>query len=111
MRRFFAAIERPPGVRMLWEPRGKWPPELVLELCRELGLTHVVDPFVNDTVTPELTYWRLHGIGNAYHIYTDAELRALVRRVPSEGEVYVMFNNIPRVGDAQRFIALLNAKS
>jgi uncharacterized protein YecE (DUF72 family) len=110
MRRFFGAIERLPGVRMLWEPRGKWPDELVLELCRELELTHVVDPFVNDSVTPELTYWRLHGIKNAYHVYTDAELRSLAARVPESGDVYVMFNNVPRVGDAQRFLMMLAKK-
>src|SRR3954452_13844602 len=36
LREFFAAIDRPTGVRILWEPRGPWPPELVLVLCREL---------------------------------------------------------------------------
>src|SRR3954464_6645882 len=27
LRRFFETIERPEGVRMLWEPRGPWPAE------------------------------------------------------------------------------------
>ena len=66
MRRFFDAIERPEGVRLLWEPRGPWPDEVVLSLCRELGLVHVVDPFVRPSVTPELIYWRLHGNTSAY---------------------------------------------
>jgi len=108
MRTFFAKIARPKNVRLLWEPRGKWPDALILDLCRELELTHVVDPFDRDTVTPELTYWRLHGIGNHYHVYTDEELRTLRSRVPTDAETYVMFNNIPRVGDAERFRALVN---
>jgi hypothetical protein len=57
MRQFFALVERPQGIRMLWEPRGPWPPELVLELCRELDLVHVVDPFADATVSPEQTYF------------------------------------------------------
>src|SRR5918993_1213450 len=48
MRRFFERIERP-AARLLWEPRGgRWVEErsLALSLCRDLGLVHVVDPFV-----------------------------------------------------------------
>jgi len=59
MREFFAAVERPAGLRVLWEPRGPWPAEFVRELCRELELVHVVDPLVDTTVTPEQTSdWR-----------------------------------------------------
>jgi len=36
MRRFFATIERPGGVHLLWEPRGPRPDELTLALFREL---------------------------------------------------------------------------
>jgi uncharacterized protein YecE (DUF72 family) len=106
MRRFFAEVQPPEGVRFLWEPRGDWPDPLLIDLCRDLDLTHVVDPFLRDTVTPELTYWRLHGIKTHYHTYTDDELRSLKRRVPETGETYVMFNNVPRVGDARRFVGL-----
>jgi len=104
MRAFFGAIERPAGVRFLWEPRGKWPDELIAGVCAELALTHVVDPFDRNTVSRDLTYWRLHGRGNAYRSYTDDELRELARRVPASGETYVMFNNVPRVMDSQRFL-------
>src|SRR3954454_21508051 len=44
LRRFFASVQRPAGVRILWEPRGPWSSALVRELCRELDLVHVVDP-------------------------------------------------------------------
>ena len=107
MRAFFAAVERPAGVRLLWEPRGKWPAELVAEICGALGLTHAVDPFVNETVTRGLVYWRLHGLGSAYRPYTDDELRRLLAMVRPGEETYAMFNNIPRPADARRFLAML----
>ena len=106
MRRFFAEAERLEGVDYLWEPRGAWPDEIVLGLCDELGLVHAVDPFVRPSLTPSLLYWRLHGIGNHYHVYTDAELRQLKAWLPPGANGYVMFNNIPRAGDARRFVTL-----
>jgi uncharacterized protein YecE (DUF72 family) len=107
MRRFFTSIDRLENVLFLWEPRGAWPDELLVDVCRELDLVHTVDPFLRDTVTPELVYWRLHGIGSHYRPYTDEELRTLASRVPAHGNAYVMFNNIPRVADARKFIGLL----
>jgi uncharacterized protein YecE (DUF72 family) len=107
MRRFFKEIERLKNVQYLWEPRGDWPDELLIDLCRELDLVHVVDPFLRDTVTPDFTYWRLHGIGSHYRPYTDDELQSLAARTPREGTAFVMFNNIPRVGDAKRYREVL----
>ena len=109
LRAFVGWAERPPGVRLLWEPRGAWPPDLVLALCRELDLVHVVDPFVNETVTPEQTYLRLHGTTGARHVYSDDELDRLVGMLPRDPAVppYVLFNNLPRVGDARRFVERL----
>ena len=106
MREFFGTIESPAGIRFLWEPRGKWPDDLVLSLCRDLNLTHTVDPFVRPSLTPELTYWRLHGNGSHYASYTDDELRQLHRWIRPDAETYVMFNNIPRVKDVKRFRAM-----
>jgi uncharacterized protein YecE (DUF72 family) len=107
MRSFFGRIARPAGVRLLWEPRGAWPGDLVASLCESLGLVHVVDPFVNPTVTRGLTYFRLHGITGSRHVYTDDELLRLRDMVPRTGETYVMFNNIPRANDARRFARLV----
>jgi uncharacterized protein YecE (DUF72 family) len=106
MRRFFGEIERMPGVDYLWEPRGAWPDDVLTGVCRELRLVHTVDPFLRDSVTPERTYWRLHGIGSHYRPYTDEELQSLAARVPHD-DTWVMFNNIPRVDDATRFRAAL----
>jgi uncharacterized protein YecE (DUF72 family) len=109
LRTFFGTVERPAGVRVLWEPRGPWPGDLVATLCRELDLVHVVDPFVSATVTPDQAYLRLHGTTGARHVYTDAELEKLAGMLPSEPArpAYVLFNNLPRVEDARRFRAVL----
>lgn len=112
MRRFFERIERP-GARLLWEPRGQaWVQkrELALSLCRDLDLVHVVDPFVTEPEPGHPVYWRLHGITGPRHSYSDAELLRLrdsLRRVGPDGAAYVMFNNLPRVGDARRFTRLI----
>lgn len=108
MRGFFSRIARPDGVRLMFEPRGPaWTPEIVRPVVGELGLVHVVDPFVGPTVSTDVTYWRLHGITGSRHVYSDEELRQLAAMVPPRGDVYVMFNNIPRVGDAERFKPLV----
>ena len=106
LRSFVAAIERPQA-RLLWEPRGEWPATLVRELCEELDLVHVVDPMQTETVTPEQTYYRLHGTTGARHVHTDEELARLRDLVVDRPTPYVLFNNLPRVGDSARFSALL----
>ncbi len=108
LRAFCTTAERPERMRLLWEPRGEWPPELVRALCDELGLVHAVDPFVMDTQTPEEPYFRLHGVTGSRHVYTDDELERLRGMLPpGANTAYVLFNNIPRVGDVRRFAALL----
>lgn len=107
--RFFERIKRPKA-RLLWEPRGAaWveKSDLALALCQDLGLVHVVDPFVTAPHRRHPVYWRLHGIGGARHSYSAAELRKLKRMLADaqpRGTAYVMFNNLPRVGDATRFL-------
>ena len=105
MRALITTVERP-AARLLWEPRGDWPAALLTELCRDLDLVHVVDPMQTETVTPEQTYYRLHGTTGARHVHTDEELRRLRDLVEGRPAPYVLFNNLPRVGDAERFLAL-----
>ena len=105
MHDFFATIDRPDGVRLMWEPRGPWPDDVVLSLCEDLGLIHAVDPFIRPSLTPELIYWRLHGNKSHYANYSDDELQQIHDWLPSNHNVdaYVLFNNIPRVKDVKRF--------
>ncbi|HSJ30773.1 MAG TPA: DUF72 domain-containing protein [Longimicrobiales bacterium] len=104
MREFFRHIDRPPGIRLLWEPRGDWPDEIIQSMCRELDLIHAVDPFIRPSLTPEVIYWRLHGNRSHYASYTDTELRRIYAWLPDDDrDAYVMFNNIPRVTDIRRF--------
>lgn len=111
MRRFFERLDRP-RARLLWEPRGsQWIArrQLALTLCRDLDLVHVVDPFVSPPQRGAPVYWRLHGPGSAHASYDDADLERLHRMLldaEPRDTAYVMFNNIPRVGDAQRFAAI-----
>lgn len=106
MRTFLRAVPRGEA-RLLWEPRGPWPDALVAALCADLDLAHVVDPMQAETVTPEQTYYRLHGTTGARHVHTAQELRAVRDRVAGRPTPYVLFDNLPRVGDAERFLDLL----
>lgn len=102
LRRFFSlARTQAKDLTFAWEPRGDWSDEQVEGLCGELGLVHVVDPFVRRTVTSGLRYYRLHGIGGYRHTYSDAELEQLAGWC--RGEIYVMFNNMTMAQDALRF--------
>jgi uncharacterized protein YecE (DUF72 family) len=106
LREFFARIERPRKLVCLWEPRGNWPTELVRELCVELDLTHVVDPFAARTLTPERCYYRLHGRTGWRYQYEDDELAELITMLPRAGVSYVLFNNVRMLDDAARFQTL-----
>ncbi|MGK5683762.1 DUF72 domain-containing protein [Actinoplanes sp. URMC 104] len=106
LREFLTRARRPAGVRLVWEPRGPWPDEVVRELCEELDLTHAADPFLRPSLTPT-AYYRLHGITGARHVYSDDELARLAGIVGA-GPAYVMFNNLPRAADASRFSRLVH---
>jgi uncharacterized protein YecE (DUF72 family) len=103
MRKFFERAKRG-KFQMGWEPRGQWEPELVAELCRELDLIHIVDPFqVLPARAGKTQYFRLHGIGGARHRYTNEEFHRLRAFCAESKTTYCMFNNIAMAADAQRF--------
>lgn len=107
LRKFFSSIERPENMLMCFEPRGNdWSAKVVAQLCSELELIHVVDPFVNKTVTREKFYYRMHGVSGWRHIYSDDELKELKKLIPKGKSGRVYFNNISMVQDALRFSAL-----
>ena len=107
LERFFREIGPCPWVNA-WEPRGKWEPALVAELCEKLDLVHCVDPFAAEMAHGRMAYFRLHGRGGVFYRYTDEELRALAEMCAREcargrSPVYVMFNNAYLREDAARF--------
>jgi uncharacterized protein YecE (DUF72 family) len=102
MRGFFTSIERG-NLKLLWEPRGNWPDGLVLSLCRELNLVHVVDPFLSRSVTMDFIYLRLHGGKDFKHVFSDEELEMVAGLIQAGKPAYVMFNNINMWEDARRF--------
>lgn len=102
MLKFFKEVERAELV-FGWEPRGDWPRELVKDLCADLNLWHVVDPFSEMTVTPQKCYFRLHGRKGWRYSYEDPELEELYSMLPQRAESYVFFNNIDMQKDALRF--------
>ena len=108
LRTFLRVAPRPQG-RLLWEPRGAWPDALLVDLCHEFDLVHVVDPMQRETVTPEQTYYRLHGTTGSRHVHSEGELRRVRDLVADRPSPYVLFNNLPRVRDAARFVDLLRA--
>jgi uncharacterized protein YecE (DUF72 family) len=110
LRKFFKSIRGADYVK-LWEPRGDWPRELVAELCEELGLTHVVDPLAERTVTPARPYFRLHVRRGGRKSYEDAELLELYSMLPRGETSYVFFNNVRMVHDAARFQRLIAEES
>jgi uncharacterized protein YecE (DUF72 family) len=107
MRGFFSSIERG-NLKLLWEPRGNWPEGLVLSLCQELDLIHVVDPFLARSVTKDFIYLRLHGGKDFKHVFSDEELQTVARLIPTGTPAYVMFNNINMWEDARRFQLLIS---
>ena len=108
MRRFFRGAARG-RLTFAWEPRGGWPRELVKELCEELGLWHVVDPFAERTVTPGGCYFRLHGRKGWRYKYEDGELEELYSMLPRRKTSYVFFNNVEMLHDARRFSEIVGA--
>jgi uncharacterized protein YecE (DUF72 family) len=100
-------------LRFAWEPRHvTWTPALIGELCRELNLIHVVDPFEQQSVIGEPRYLRLHGTATGNfryeydHPYSDEELHTL-KTLCSGGATYCMFNNKQMATDAERFQKLV----
>lgn len=106
IRKFFNKMDRG-ELNLCWEPRGPWDDDVVRKICDELGLWHVVDPFVARTVTPDRCYYRLHGIGGWRYKYEEGELEELVSLLPPDRLGYVFFNNNEMTDDAMRFERIL----
>ncbi|RRB09363.1 DUF72 domain-containing protein [Larkinella rosea] len=103
---FFSDIDRQ-GLNLAWEPRGAWDPELVKDICENRQLWHVVDPFTNQTVTPDHCYFRLHGRQGWRYQYEEQELSELLELLPENRSSYIFFNNVHMLEDALLFKKLV----
>lgn len=99
------------GFHFVWEPRGRWPRDLIAGLCRELGLIPGLDPFATPPFPGSPAYFRLHGKGGYRYSYTDADFGELVRFLDGYEEAYVLFNNLTMWNDARRFVAFIGGIS
>ncbi len=130
LKEFFSSIKRQQvdengrkngGVfNLCWEPRGAWDPKVVKSICAELNLWHVVDPFVNQSVTPDRLYYRLHGRSGWRYEYDEAELRELAamlnnaagkKKSQSNKPAYIFFNNVRMIQDAARFQTIVEEEA
>ncbi|MBS7612114.1 DUF72 domain-containing protein [Candidatus Bathyarchaeota archaeon] len=112
MTAFFKTINRG-NLIIGWEPRhDSWRPNIIRELCMELNLIHVVDPFKSETQTYDINpvYYRLHGLGSRpyNYKYTNEDLRILYERyvkpIQNYGlDIYILWNNIYMGEDALIF--------
>ena len=117
--KFFKTVNREDLV-LAWETRGPlWEKKDVREklkaILERLNVTHVTDPFkVLPAYTNEVTYFRLHGLGERmyYYQYSDDELRRLrelIKPYEEKGKtVYVLFNNLAMFDDGLRFSEYLS---
>ena len=106
MEMFFASIDRQ-NLNLCWEPRGDWDAQEVKSICTRLELWHVVDPFIDQSVTPDKYYFRLHGRKGWRYQYEPGELADLAAALPKGKRGYVFFNNSKMTEDAMRFCTVL----
>ncbi|MBI5166259.1 MAG: DUF72 domain-containing protein [candidate division NC10 bacterium] len=106
LRKFFSSIDRK-GYLFAWEPRGKWRPEEVRDLCQELDLIHVVDPLKEESLYGMIRYYRLHGLTGYRYKYTDRDLEILKGKYDPDVPTYFLFNNTFMGEDALRFQEML----
>lgn len=111
VQRFFRSAPRG-SARLGWEVRGAWPDSLIVQLCKNYNVIHVVDPLKSKPAHAPMNYFRLHGgyQGNkplANHRYSDEELKK-IRAACDKPLNYVFFNNIQMFDDARRFAKLIS---
>jgi len=108
LRKFFKEADRG-NFLLVWEPRGLWSGDEVQELCRELDLTHGVDPFKAEPQFGEVRYFRIHGITGYRYRFSVKDLPDLKEKC--RGKCYCLFNNVSMWIDALAFQALIGERA
>ncbi len=112
LKRFFDYI-RGSALVFLLELRGRgWDEGILVDVFRETGAFHVVDPTASSRpVTEGFYYFRVHGGKDYRHRYSEDELRILASYVMTlSGDVYVMFNNVGMFENAAQFFAMVGSR-
>jgi uncharacterized protein YecE (DUF72 family) len=110
LRRFFGEVATDRGDLVLaWEPAGLWEPAQASTLANELGLVYALDPLQLEVPPPDepMAYFRLHGLGIYRGKLGDDLLELLADMVDGYDRAWVVFANVEKYGDAQRFHRLL----
>lgn len=113
MRRFFGeVVGEVPDLTLAWEPRGIWEPAQAGALAAELGLVYAVDPLQLEVPPPEgdAAYFRLYGLGLYRNRIGDEHLDLLADMLEPYPQAWVVFTNVEKYPDAQRFRKLLGGR-
>lgn len=107
--KFFKSFNRG-GLTFVWEPRGDWPDDVVVKLCRDLNLVHCVDPTRNKPLYGHIRYYRLHGTYEGNRIIYDYEYSLTelnkILALADRQLTYVLLNNSTMWSNAIKFLKL-----
>jgi uncharacterized protein YecE (DUF72 family) len=109
LRRFFERIGPVQGTTLAWEPRGVWDPEQAASLAEDLGVVYALDPLQLEVPPPEgaNAYFRIYGLGIYRNKIADDLLELLADMAGAYDRAWVVFANVEKYPDAQRFRKLL----
>ena len=95
----------------VWEPRGEWPEDLVVKVCRDLNLIHCVDPLRSKPLHGHIRYYRMHGAYEGHrvvydHKYSLSQLNETLK-LSDKPLNYILFNNSNMWQDAVQMKKLI----
>jgi len=115
MRRFFGEVvgAPPAGMTIAWEPRGVWSPANAAKLARELGVIYATDPLQLEAEPPEGpdAYFRLYGMGLQRGKIDENAMDLLADMLDMYDRAWIIFNNVEKYPDAQRFKKLMAGRA
>jgi uncharacterized protein YecE (DUF72 family) len=114
MRRFFGeVVGKVDDLTLAWEPRGVWAPQQAEKLARELGVTYAMDPLQLEVDPPAgaIAYFRLYGMGLQRGRIDEGAMDQVADLLEGYQRSWVVFNNVEKYPDAQRFRKLLAGRA
>ena len=114
LRRFFGEIAPEAGdIALAWEPHGIWEPGQASALAKEVGAVYALDPLQLEVPPPDdaRAYFRIHGLGIYRNKIADDLLELLADMVEHYDRAWVVFANVEKYRDAQRFHRLLAGRA